>query len=102
MGDIMRIAIGALLVVGCTDTDSATNLNAAGPPMLEQVRMLERTVDPDDPVVLDERKVFAFGTHALALADEISPNPLVVAAGNPMRLVIDELLVGNSLEEIAC
>jgi hypothetical protein len=104
MREIMRgaLLLGLHLVVGCTDTDSATNLNAAGPPMLAQVRMIERTVDPDDPSMIDSRRVFAFGTHDLAISEEISPNPLVVAVGNSMRLIIDELLVGNNLEEIAC
>jgi hypothetical protein len=49
------------------------------------------------------RRVFAFGTHDLALATEVKENVTnAVVIGQELRLIIDELLVGNNLEEVAC
>jgi hypothetical protein len=84
----------------CTDTDSATDLNAEGPPMIRQVRLTERYLD--SAMVERTRRVFAFGTHALAFSEEVHPVQTAVASGNGLRVVIDELLVGNNLEELQC
>lgn len=84
----------------CTDTDSATDLNPEGPPMIRQVRLTERYRDA--AMVERTRKVFAFGTHELAFPDEVHAVDSAVAVGNGLRVVIDELLVGNYLEEIGC
>jgi hypothetical protein len=46
--------------------------------------------------------VFGYGSHPLATADDAHPVSEAVAAGNRLRVVFDELLVGNHLEEIAC
>ncbi|MBA2541047.1 MAG: Ig-like domain-containing protein [Deltaproteobacteria bacterium] len=50
------------------------------------------------------KRVFAFGSHELAQPDELKSGEVTsgVASANLFRLVIDELLVGNNLEEIAC
>jgi hypothetical protein len=84
----------ALVAAACSSTDSATDLNPEGPPMIRQVRMeVNSRLDP----------VFAFGTHPLAITEEIQPNVQnAVASKQVMRIVMDELLVGNNLEEIAC
>ncbi len=98
-----RLACAALAMIAgaaCTETDSATDLNPEGPPMIRQVRMTERYLD--SAMIERTRKVFAFGTHELAFADEVHAVESAVAMNNGLRVVIDELLVGNYLEEIAC
>ncbi len=98
-----RLACAALAILAgaaCTDTDSATELNPEGPPMIRQVRLTERYLDS---FMLEQtRRVFAFGTHPLAFPEEVHPVQSAVAMGNSLRVVMDELLVGNNLEEIAC
>ncbi len=89
----------------CTDLDSATNLNPDGPPMIRQVRMKEVRVDAAGAVRFPN--IFAFGTHDLAEDIDypaLGPNMVTTAAvsANKFRIIVDELLVGNYLEEIAC
>jgi Bacterial Ig-like domain len=100
----MLMAVLAVSTVGaCTDSDSATDLNPEGPPMLEQVRLTHRVTDAANPTVTFPLKVFAFGSHPLASPDEVVPNvTTAVPVGNSMRLIVDEILVGNNLEEIQC
>ncbi len=97
--------ITAISVGGCTDTESRTNLNPEGPPMIQQVRMFEKYVDGTPPIERS-RRVFAFGTHELAAPAEVhevtSAAALNGSSGNLLRIIIDELLVGNNLEEVAC
>lgn len=100
--------IAAVLVVAstaCTDYTSATNLVPDGPPMVRQVRMKE--VRASGTGTVTSPKIFAFGTHDQAEERDypaLGPNGSVVAAvtANPFRIVMDELLIGNYLEEIAC
>lgn len=100
---LLWIVTLAVAPAACTDTTSATDLNPAGPPMLRQVRLNQRVFDANNPNVSFQRRVFAFGSHELAVADEINPDVTsAIAATNNLRLIIDELLVGNNLEEIAC
>lgn len=98
--------IAAIAVIGCTSTESATDLNPEGPPMIRQVRMFEKYIDPGPPPRERSQRVFAFGTHELADPSEVhevtSASALNGAVGNPIRIIMDELLVGNNLEEIAC
>ncbi len=71
--------------------------------MIEQVRLVE-VYSPDGATNLErlERTVFGFGTHPLATADDAHPVTSAKAAANELRIVIDELLRGNDLEEIQC
>ena len=94
------LAVGAL--AGCEDTSSATDLNPDGPPMIEQVRLKDSTIDTN--MIIHTKRVFGFGTHPAAVPDdEPPPETMTVAAtGNAFRVIIDELLVGNNLEEIEC
>jgi hypothetical protein len=110
------VALAAMLLVACSDEDSRTDLNSEGPPMIRQVRMTEKYLDTTNPAmpVEKERPVFAFGTHELAEDDEVvstRPAGMVTSASalkakstqvNRIRVIVDELLVGNYLEEIAC
>jgi hypothetical protein len=99
------IACMVALVSGaaCTDLDSATNLNPEGPPMIRQVRMREMYRDAAGS--LNERltPVFAFGTHPQVTSeDQAHPVTSAKAIGNKLRIIIDELLIGNNVEQIAC
>jgi hypothetical protein len=94
--------IALVMGASCAENESATNLNPEGPPMIRQVRLLERFQDPSNPNLLRTRRVFAFGTHPLAGMDEAHPVTTAVASQNTIRIVMDELLIGTRLEEIAC
>lgn len=69
--------------------------------MVRQVRLTERVVPMGGTSTIDQR-VFAFGTHPLADASEVHPVTSAAARGNKLRVIMDELLVGNYLEEIQC
>jgi hypothetical protein len=100
-----RLACAALAMIAgsaCTDTDSATDLNPEGPPMIRQVRLKERIIDSQGNEMTPLDPVFAFGTHEEAAASEVHPVQTALAVGNRLRIIMDELLVGNHLEEIAC
>lgn len=87
----------------CTDLESATNLNPEGPPMIRQVRLSEVYVDVTGTLVDRFTPVFAFGTHpAVESEDEAHPVTSARAENNKLRVIMDELLVGNNLEEINC
>jgi hypothetical protein len=95
----------ATTMVACSSTDSATNLNPAGPPMIQQVRLFENVTDAAG--IVRTNPVFAFGTHPLALDSEQHAVTTAQAGGlnaktNVLRVIFDELLVGNNLEEIQC
>ncbi|HEU0034939.1 MAG TPA: Ig-like domain-containing protein [Kofleriaceae bacterium] len=71
--------------------------------MIEQVRLKNRVFDINDPTASTTSTVFAFGTHELALPQDIEPEVKnAVALNNGLRIIVDELLVGNDLEEIQC
>jgi hypothetical protein len=100
---LMVSGLVALTVTSaCTDTDSTTNLNPIGPPMLRQVRMNHRIFDANGNS--STRRVFGFGAHELAVVDELKSGQVTdgIVVNNNFRLILDELLVGNNLEEIAC
>jgi hypothetical protein len=77
--------------------------------MVRQVRLVEKFTDGN---VEKSRRVFAFGTHELATEVEVASNrpagmvtnaaAMSGIAANRIRIIIDELLVGNNIEEIAC
>ena len=90
-----------MIVAGCTDYDSATNLHPDGPPKVQQVRMKE-TYQIQGTADTSSRRVFGFGTHPDAIDVEQHPVTSATLAGNSFRIIMDELLVGNHLEEVAC
>lgn len=99
-----RFAIVCALAISatsaCTDTESATNLNPDGPPMIEQVLLTESVFDATGNST--DSRVFAFGT--LPGLDASQEHDVTSAAvnGQHIRIVIDEQLRGNRLEEIEC
>jgi hypothetical protein len=103
-----RIGFAAVVAfvsgAACTDLDSATNLNPEGPPMIRQVRMKEVYTDATGSLNDRDQPVFAFGSHPQVKdpANEQHPVTSARAEDNKLRVIMDELLVGNYLEEIAC
>lgn len=98
---VTALATLAVLAVGaCTDATSATDLHPEGPPMVEQVRLKE-TYSVGGASGL-ERVVFGFGSHPEATPQDEHPVTAASATGNKLRIIMDELLRGNNLEEVAC
>src|SRR5262249_38267255 len=95
--------LASLTVAACTDLDSATNLNPEGPPMIRQVRLKEKYQDATGVLTDRAAPVFAFGTHPqITGPDEAHAVTSATAIGNKLRVIMDELLVGNYLEQIEC
>ncbi len=88
------------IVAGCTDYGSSTGLNPDGPPMVEQVRFRESYKNATGG--LNERRVFGFGTHPDALEAMQHPVTSARVKGNSFRVIMDEILIGNNLEEVGC
>jgi len=91
----------ALAAAACTEPSSSTDLHPEGPPMIEQVRLNEIAMLPSASTPID-RTVFAFGTHPEATEEEEHSVATAKASNNKLRVVMDELLRGNNLEEIQC
>lgn len=91
-----------LLAAGCTEVESPTELNPEGPPMVRQVFTNEVVINADTGAVRTI-PALAFGSHP-----DFDPNDDgVVTSGSivanqKIRVVIDELLIGNYLEQIQC
>lgn len=95
----------SLIASACTDLESATNLNPEGPPMIQQVRFKETAMNATGALV--ERNIFGFGSHPLAGTTDYpaaGQGQMATASvtGQRFRIIMDELLVGNYLEEIEC
>lgn len=74
--------------------------------MIRQVRARVVNIDANG-VASSPKTVFVFGTHPQATTTDypaLGPNSMatLAATGQAFRIIIDELLVGNYLEEIAC
>ncbi len=103
----MRTSIIAVLILGhgCGG-DAIDPLETDGPPRILQVLARERVSVPDDeghPHV-ELRARLAFGDHA-DIDQEIDDRAVGAAVardGQRIRVVVDELLRGNGLEEIPC
>ncbi|HEU4731229.1 MAG TPA: Ig-like domain-containing protein [Kofleriaceae bacterium] len=89
-----------LAAAGCTSATSPTDLHPQGPPMIQQVRLVEVYSAGGRSDL--ERTVFGFGTHPQATSDDAHPVTTAKASGNRLRIIMDELLRGNDLEEIEC
>jgi hypothetical protein len=94
--DARALCAVAAGLAACSQPTTATDLHPGGPPMVEQVRLEE--TDATGQV----RVVFGFGTHPGASPDDEHPVATATASGNRLRIVVDELLRGDALEEIAC
>ena len=96
----IALAIVSSVGTACTDQSSFTNLNPDGPPALAEVRLRETYTDTTGAFL--PRRVFAFGTFPDATADLDHPVTSAAATSQSLRIIMDELLIGNSLEEIQC
>jgi hypothetical protein len=121
-------ALIAASMCACGTPESPTDLDPEGPPMVRQVFLSARAC-PAPPLPMtatcrsdvngggyQSRLVLAVGTHAEAveqgIKQKVSTGPTTadpngypagaVAIGNKLRVVMDELLIGNYIEEIAC
>lgn len=95
------VAAASLSVAACTDFESSTDLITEGPPMVLQVRFGEKYMTPDSDT-LRSRRVFGFGSHPLAVPGEAHKVNTADALEDNFRVIVDELLVGNNVEEIRC
>lgn len=88
--------------ISCDAPASKEDLNPAGPPMVRQVFVTEKVIVNDAPRVLEGQ--LAFGTHkAEFFEDDDGMVTTAISLGaQEIRVVLDELVRGNSLEEIAC
>jgi len=96
------LAIVSSVGTACTDQSSFTNLNPDGPPALAEVRLKETYQDSTSSTTFLSRRVFAFGTFPDATADLDHPVTSASVSGQSLRIIMDELLVGNALEEVQC
>lgn len=105
------VALALVAAAGACDGDdgSATDLNPGGPPMVQQVFVWEQSRTTSGTRL--ERLQLAFGDHPDIPArdeDSVRGDDRVVdsAVSKPdaakIRIVLDELLVGNHIEEIEC
>ncbi len=98
-------ATATLLASACSVPESSTDLVPEGPPMLRQVFMWETSAN-------GFRNVLAFGWHPEVANGRVGPpaeteddtHPVTTASVSAqyMRVVFDEILYGNGLEEIEC
>ncbi len=95
------VAAASLSVAACTDFESNTDLISEGPPMVLQVRFGEKYIEQGSTTERS-RRVFGFGSHPLAVAGEAKRVTSADAQEDNFRVIMDELLVGNNLEEIRC
>ncbi|MCX5746651.1 MAG: Ig-like domain-containing protein [Proteobacteria bacterium] len=75
--------------------------------MIRQIRLKDNFNDVNGTA--REEKIFAFGTHPSALDANGQPDMdqqhtalSASALSNSLRIIVDELLIGNNLEEIEC
>jgi hypothetical protein len=96
LGSLLLAALAA-----CSENPSSTNLNPEGPPMVRQVFMNERIIDAGG--VSRVRQSIAFGDHDdFAEDDDREVVNATVDVNQRVRVVMDELLLGNYLEQIQC
>lgn len=107
MANLQRSVLATLIATtvatglgGCEDPATATGLHPEGPPKLQQVVMKELYTDASN--VLRVRTILAFGTHPDVEATRTKSTETAAANDQRIRVVVDELLRGNHLEEIAC
>ena len=106
LGPLTFMSVGLSLAIvattGCTtEEDTQTGLNPDGPPMVRQVFLNELV--PTSTGGTTNRVQLAFGDHP-DIDTEIDNREVTqaVVATNEIRVVLDELLIGNSLEELGC
>ncbi len=106
---LVQSTVAGLLLVGvstvaisCDDPTSKEDLNPAGPPMVRQVFVTEKVTVNDSPRILEGQ--IAFGSHAAAFFedDDLTVSTAIALGAQEVRVILDEIVRGNSLEEMAC
>lgn len=94
------LAAAAMMgVTGCEVPDTATGLHPDGPPKFRQVFLTELY---EENMQLRVRSIAAYGKHDL-IPEEREHATLTAAANTQtIRVVFDEILRGNAIEEIRC
>jgi hypothetical protein len=84
---------------GCDDPPTATGLHPEGPPKVQQVFLKELYTEADQ---LRVRTILAYGTHDNIPDEREHPTTTAATNDQTIRVVFDEILRGNALEEIRC
>jgi hypothetical protein len=98
------LAATLALASACSNEASKTDLLSQYPPFIMQVLIDEAFTDATGNS--GTRRVFGFGVHPQATPDE-EHAVMTAVAGNTgggvhLRIIVSKLLLGNSLQEIAC
>ncbi len=112
---VVRSAIGAMAIAitgmgaGCGGRDVQTDLEPEGPPVVKQVLLQARVQLEAGARTLTQ---LTYGSHPdlndttsvddYTTIDTGQPAAAALARTNRLRIVFDELLVGNNMEEMAC
>jgi Bacterial Ig-like domain len=106
------IALLGSIIAGAGCDDTTTTGGSAGPPEILQVFVRERVPgkDPDGNPVINLLPHLAFGDHpdipmkssAHPDGDDRDVTAAVARDGQRIRVVVNELLRGNDLQEVAC
>jgi hypothetical protein len=100
------VALTALAGLGaCSPPPSNTDLNPAGPPMIRQILVNEEYTGADGLIKPYDQPQLAFGHNndpAFANDDGKVTTAIADPQGQVIRVVMDELLVGNALELVQC
>ncbi len=102
LAGMLLIAASAMATVACEAPASREDLNPAGPPMVRQVMVTEQVTTGTASLIKEGQ--LAFGTHEAPFFENDDKEVLtaITLGTQEIRIVLDELLRGNSLEEIAC
>lgn len=90
------------LSASCDAPASKEDLNPAGPPMVRQVLVTERVnLNGSDRILAGQ---LAFGSHEAKFFqnDDGQVQTAIALGAQEIRIILDELVRGNSLEEMAC
>ncbi len=106
--NFLFLSLGAAAIfAACSDVETATNLHPEGPPMVAQVLLQEKVKVGAATRI---RQGLAFGDNPgiesdpeETLYDDREVTAAVARPGSQnIRVVLDELIVGNAIEELAC
>lgn len=94
---------GTIATVSCDSPTSREDLNPEGPPMIRQIMINESTIAMNGATQKSDNQL-AFGTHASTLFrdDDGLVETATIKGNQEVRIVLDEQIRGNSLEEISC
>jgi hypothetical protein len=106
--NFLALSLVAVAFAGaCTEPSDATELNVEGPPMIAQVFLAEKV--QVGATVRIRSTALAFGDHPQIDSDPNSTtfddrevSQAVAFGSQQLRVVLDELIVGNAIEELAC